>query len=167
MITKELLKTWKNANDSVVIWINEDKATIGFNTKVKVKGFQDTTVHAEFNGFTANLPKGFTKACTSQNIYKWSGNNGNWDALRMLLKEGDEVSFHVTDNINGYMKAAVIPAENLNKDKEDSFRHPTYYGLHNDTMYVNIKRKGKYILRDFVLVVNQCPDNSARMLQYR
>ena len=164
MITKEMLNTWKKANDSVVVWINDDKATIGFNTKVKVKGFQDTTVHAEFNGFNATLPNGYKKACTSTQIYTWNGNSGNFGALRLLLKEGDELSFTVTDNTNDYMKAVVIPAENLNKDKENSFPHPTYYGLHNDTMYVNIKRKGKYILRDFVLDCRQCPDNSARML---
>ncbi len=170
MITKEMLRTWKAANESISIHITDGQATINLQSTVTVKGFEKSSVRATFNSFTATLPTGYNKAYSYQPIF--SGDNGvygNFGALRLLVREGDELHFRVSDNKNGYMEAAVIPAENLKSfvNGENRSYHPTYYGLHNDTMYVDIIRKGKTIIRNMYLQSSTCPDNSARMLSYK
>ena len=162
MVTKEMLQTWKNANEAAWVNITGESATVSFSTKIEVKGFEPTKVTASFNSFKALLPIGYKKAFAHDSIYKFAGECGNFAALRMLLKEGDDLFFHPKDNSNNYCKQAEIPGRKLNTD--GTFHHPDYYGLHDDVMFVDIIRKGKTILHNFIVDYSVCPDNSARIL---
>ena len=162
MVTKEMLKTWRNANSAVWVTITGGNATVSYSTKIKADGFDAAEVTASFNSFKAHVPDGYKKAFAHESIYKFAGECGNFAALRMLLKDGDDLFFHARDNSNNYCKAAEIPSDKLNTDGD--FHHPDYHGLHDDVMFVDIIRNNKTILRDFIVDYSVCPDNSARLL---
>jgi len=171
LVTKELKEIWKKSNDSISIFfeaLDGDNISMGGKVKAKaeivfrrkVKGFDDT-LNKTFH-FEGVLPKGFSKASFSFcfNPFLW----GNMKALFLLIKEGDRLVFHVSDNSNNYMKNATIPSERW-KDEKDRIFHPDYEGLHNDTLFVSVYRKDKILLESMELTSVQIPDNTARALR--
>jgi hypothetical protein len=146
-ITKELLDAWKKADDYVGVRIEDGKATINLSAKVKApKGYENTydnSVRVSFNSFPAYVNGHKTgKAYFADARYTFVSDN--WDALRMILRVGDKVTFNADENNNQYMRDA---------------------GLHNDQLYVSVIRNDKQILSRFVIRSSQCPDNSARAIR--
>ena len=82
---------------------------------------------------------------------------GTWDALRLILRVGDELTFHARDNSNQYEQRAMAPIGRMDSG--------TFDGLHHDELVATIRRNGKAIVRDMVLMSSVCPDNSARAIR--
>lgn len=70
--------------------------------------------------------------------------NGAVDALRLILRDGDDVTLRTFDNTNGYATDA---------------------GLHNDELRVSVSRNGKTLIDGLVLDHSLCPDNAARAVR--
>lgn len=89
--------------------------------------------------------------------------NGNWQALRLIVRPGDSLRFYADDGYtNDYLRAAEIPAGKLT----DSPYHASGYDrLYVDSLHVDVVRKGKTIIRGLTLTVSICPQNSARAVQ--
>ena len=94
--------------------------------------------------------------------------DGQWQALGLLVRPGDQIRLNARDNQNGYLKHAIIQREAL-----DPQYHPEYHGIHTDECLLSIARPHKnahptnprVIVRDMVMKTDNCPDNSARAIQ--
>jgi hypothetical protein len=160
MITKEFIKDLKKA-DNVSIRILDDTATLTTCIKEKVNhktGWMKPEIKTEHNGFKATLPSGFTKA------WFWDSYKGlyGFQALQYLIKPGDEVSFSVEVNNNGYLDKAMIPAEAWSA--ENAKYHSTYHNLYHEVLQARIVRNNKVIVQRLHIGDQISVDNSARML---
>lgn len=160
MLTKETIRAWKRAN-TIVCFIANGQAKLRLIHKVKDKHYEETEQHLDINGFKGIVREGYRSAIFCD-IF---ASSGNWAALALIVKPGDELRFRAIDNQNGYLKAAEIRPERLNPEY-----HLFYDGIHHDTLYVDVIRYGKnntpkVILRDFHLDDVICPDNTARALR--
>lgn len=89
-------------------------------------------------------------------------NSGAWQALSLILRPGDELYGRCSENGNGYLDKAVIPAEAWTGD---SARYHGYYGsLHHDCCWLSIGRKDKTVIHDLLMIDSICPNNSARAI---
>ena len=86
------------------------------------------------------LPKGKVEA----SAYLPFTDNNTWQAIRLILRAGDDITLSAGENGNQYVKEA---------------------GLHSDEMYLSVNRKGKHILISYPVAQSTCPNNSARMIQ--
>jgi len=157
IVTKELKQSMKKA-DTIAIIIREDKTEIICRKTVKKDGLEGC-LESRHNGFKGNLPTGYKKASFGDRIYLET--DGNYKALEKLIKINDELIFRALDNKNAYLDKAQI-LRSAWGDKNNY--HTDYFGLHNDTLVVTIKRKGKVYLSNFEIDSAQCPDNSGRLL---
>ena len=157
-VDKTLLKAWDLA-DSVVFHAEGNEATLTFFRRTKDEIFGETEQQRQAGPFHVKLPPGYTEAFFHERFYAKSG---NWWALRKLLRVGDELSFRVLDNANGYLEKAEIEPSAFGKD---AIHHCHYKGIHNDTLVVTIRRKNKEFVRDMELMHTICPDNTARALR--
>ena len=159
-ITKEFIKELKKA-DSVSIRIKNDTATLTLHQKELKNhktGWMRPEVKTEHNGFKATLPADFSKAWFWDSYKDLYG----FDTLQHVIKPGDEVSFKININGNGYLDKAMIPMDAWTGD--DAKYHCTYNNLYNDVLTAQIVRNGKMFIRS--LHIGNCisVDNSARML---
>jgi len=162
-VTKELVKALRKEASAVSIRIEGKSAKITVSVKVKIpKGFEgDDTARQEFNGFRGMLPEGKSKAYFSDIFYEPT--RGNFGALGLIIREGDELTFRASDNQNGYLEHARINGSDLKYT--NGYIHPDYTGIHNDTLTVQVMRNGKCVIRGFEIDSRQCPDNSARAIE--
>lgn len=148
--------------DKVVVNIKDDSATIRvIKTMPARKGYPATESEREI---LADANSRGTTACFVTLFPR-----GEWRALALLAHAGDRLIFRVADNQNSYLRAAVVPAANLDSPQY----HTDYAGLHHDELYVSIVRdrgtngssRPTTILRDLTLASSICPDNSARAIK--
>jgi hypothetical protein len=84
-------------------------------------------------------------------------------ALALIVRPGDALVWCISENGNGYVRAARIPVGAF----EDS-PHDSYDALFVDELTVRVVRTGKdgrdkYVIDGLVMHYSVCPDNSARM----
>jgi hypothetical protein len=91
--------------------------------------------------------------------------DGLFVVFQKLVREGDELTFRLRENNNGYVNAAVIHCDRF-KDAESRRYHPlTYESCHVDECVVTITRDGKQFVSDYLLDHAFGPDTTARMIQ--
>jgi len=100
------------------------------------------TLELRFGNFQSKIASGFTNANFIDILHK--KNSGNYAALEMLIRPGDHLHFRCFDNSNQCLEKS---------------------GLHNDTLFVTILRKGKVLLSDFTLDLDISFNNSARSMR--
>ena len=144
IVTKEMLNAFKNADKAIMVKIEDVSTTVIFvATSKPPKGFEGTTTDAQiaFNSFPGHVEHG-KKAWF--HTFRYGFTTDNWDALKMLLRVGDTLSFKAEPNNNQYMNDA---------------------SLYNDQLTVRITRNGHSVLDRYVVTSSQCPNNSARAIQ--
>ena len=88
---------------------------------------------------------------------------GAWQALALVARPGDEVIGRCSENGNGYLNRAIIPAETWTGD--EMRYHGCYTSLHHDCCWITLRRKGKTLIHDLMVESSICPDNTARAIQ--
>jgi len=80
---------------------------------------------------------------------------GAFDALRAILRAGDELTIDARENGNQYCREA---AHASTRDV------PGFSGLYHDECIATVTRNGKTVVRQLVLTDSICPANSARAI---
>ena len=94
--------------DKVVVNIKDDSATIRvIKTMPARKGYPATESEREI---LADANSRGTTACFVTLFPR-----GEWRALALLAHAGDRLIFRVADNQNSYLRAAVVPADLVNR----------------------------------------------------
>ena len=151
MLTKDDIKAIRKC-DRVVCYALEESglAYLKLIKEVKVQGFvTEETVEAKHE---IEMPGHFkiyddTKDYTHKAFFwiPYADSTGTWQALRYILKEGDQLTANISVGDNG-------------KSSQD-------VGIHDDCFQITVKRKDEMVIREFVLVHSVCANNSARAVQ--
>ena len=151
MLTKDDIKAVRRC-DKVVCYALEETglAYLKLIKEVKVQGFiTEEIVEAKHE---IEMPGHFrvydnTKDYTHKAFFwiPYANSMGTWQALRYILKEGDQLTANILVGSNG----------------ESSQER----GVHDDCFRITVKRKEEMIIRDFVLVHSVSPNNFARAIQ--
>jgi hypothetical protein len=166
VVTSEFLRLLKKS-DSITVKIDQAAKTtrVTLTKKLHDKDFNqavDVRIEAgPFHGYISVMGDAKYNFATFHTF--GLQHDGDFDALKALLRVGDRMEFNAIDLKNGYMDHAQIPSESW--DNNDRGTHPDYYGLHSDTLRVTIFRKDKPIVSLMSLITNNVPKNSCRCLQ--
>ncbi len=160
MITKEFIKDLKKA-DNVSLRVENGKATI--RTKINEKknhktGWIKPEVVNEHE-VLAYLPANFTKAWFWDHYKNLYG----FEALSLLLRVGDELTFRISENNNGYLDKAMIPLDAWENDKDRRY-HTTYNNLYHEVITARIVRKNRVVVDRLYIADEISVNNSARIL---
>lgn len=156
-VSKEFVADLRTAKKIIVTFIH-DQNTCSADFKVTVKFMKSVTIKKQeiecwsnyndaFYGYSnlswhqleKNLPP--PRSAHFFGMYP----NGQWQALKAILKPNDILTFEFRENSSGYLESA---------------------GLHHDELLVTVKRNGTTIINRMMLEWSCCPENTARAIKY-
>ena len=163
-LTKEDVQAMRHAT-SVVIRIDDGKVRVEMAEKVTAHK-RGVMLESELR-HSVDANGGVSRNAGTRAVFSigYAALDGNWQALCMLVRPGDDLRFNASDNGNGYLKHAEISPYAWDDEPDAKGHHPHYYRLYNDWLTVTIYRQGKPILRDLYLDHTLCPNNSARAIK--
>jgi len=157
-LTKEDVQAIKQADRFVV---RLDNGTAKLEAIKRIRAKKDGPFSSEETElrFTIEGPAHSNVSATFVCLYP----HGQWEALALIVRPGDELKFSARTNGNGYLEAAVIPAGKL------EHHYSGYDKLYHDELTVSVFRsangRSKTIIREMILDDSICPDNSARAIR--
>jgi hypothetical protein len=155
-ITKDTRKLFLNCHTMTVGKNGSEYVNLHFENRSKVTGRRvSETVELPIDNETVYIPTD----CHAAHAHIYMNYHGSADAIKALLRDGDDVTFRFFNNDNGYVRAASIAQGRLDNRQFDSYDH-----LHHDVCAITITRNGKTVVCDLPIEDSVCPDNSARMI---
>ena len=160
MLTKEDIQAIKKCDRAVLV-IDRNKGSIRLIKELKGSDVFtcNNTAEYEIDGLSGTIHtlgmNGNKATHLAASAYIGFCDYGGWNALRLIVRAGDELKLIARENNNQYVSG-------VSMGKTDSGE---FYDLHHDEFLISIYRKGKEILRELELEDSTCPNNSARMLK--